>query len=195
MRFSGSPNWLSKQTAVLEALVEKEDIAPEELMPSLIGQLDSQPLAWTLALCGEAARAQALADDLARKFPLDTMQNCVWLPLIRATLELNRGSAAGPEKALQLLQSARQYEPQPPSGQTWMRGQAQLQAKNAALGGSGVSKNHRPSWLGRALAALAAGAPRSWRGRRVAKAMLRRAARLMKISSRFGKMRMLICRC
>src|SRR6266540_1323349 len=97
-----------KQAALVLALLEKESIAAEELFPSLSQQLDSQPLAWTLALCGKTARAQSLADGLARKFPLDTMQNSVWLPLIHATLGLRRGSAAGPDKAIQLLQPARQ---------------------------------------------------------------------------------------
>jgi eukaryotic-like serine/threonine-protein kinase len=121
------------QTAVVEALVEKETIGPVELMPSLIGQLDSQPLGWTLALCGESKRAQSLAADLVRKLPLDTMQNKVWIPLINATLELNHRSSAGQEKALQLLQPARQYEPATFFRPTWMRGQVHLQAKNGGL--------------------------------------------------------------
>lgn len=62
-------------------LIEKEHIAPEELLPSLIGQLDSQPLVCTLALCGEARRAQSLADELGRRFSEDTMHNSVWLPM------------------------------------------------------------------------------------------------------------------
>jgi len=129
-----------KQTAFVLALVEKEAIAPEELFPSLIGQLDSQPLAWTLALCGEAARAQSLADDLARKFPLDTMQNLVWLPLTRATLELRRLSAAGPDRAIQLLQPARQYEAATSFRPEWVRGEAQLRAKNGALAAAEFQK-------------------------------------------------------
>ena len=103
------------------------------MLPSLIQQLDSQPLAWTLALCGEARRAQALAEDLARKLPLNTMYNSVWLPLIRATLELKRGRASEPDKAVQLLQPARQYEAAISFRPTWVRGQAYLQAKNGAL--------------------------------------------------------------
>ena len=121
-----------KQTAEVLALLEKEGIGLEELQPSLIQQLDFAPMAWTLALCGEATRAQSLSDDLARKLPLDTMHNAVWLPLIRATLELKRGSAAGLGKALQMLTPARQYEAASFFRPIWMRGQAQLQAKNGA---------------------------------------------------------------
>ncbi|MCI0389930.1 MAG: protein kinase [Acidobacteria bacterium] len=129
-----------KQTALVLALLERERIAPEELLPSLIQQLDSQPLAWTLALCGEATRTQSLSDGFARTPLLDTMHNSVWLPLIRATLELKRGSAAGPEKAIQLLQPARQYEAATSFRPVWMRGQAQLQAKNGALAAAEFQK-------------------------------------------------------
>jgi tetratricopeptide (TPR) repeat protein len=114
-------------------LIEKEHIAPEELLPSLIGQLDSQPLVCTLALCGEARRAQSLADELGRRFSEDTMHNSVWLPMVNATLDLQRGSAAGTDKAIELLQPARQYEAALSFRPTWLRGQAYLQAKNGAL--------------------------------------------------------------
>jgi serine/threonine protein kinase/Flp pilus assembly protein TadD len=134
-----------KQTGLVMALLEKEDIALEELAPTIIQQLDSQPLAWTLALCGAAAKAQSLSDDLAQKFPLDTIYKSVWLPLIAATLELRRGSAAGPDKAIQLLQPARQYEAATFFRPVWMRGQAQLQAKNGALAAAEFQKiiDHR----------------------------------------------------
>ncbi len=129
-----------KQTARVLSLLEKKSIADEELEPSLIQQLDSQPLAWTLALCGEAALAQSLSDNLARKHPLDTMYNSVWLPLIHATMELTRGSAAGPDKAIQLLQPARQYEAAIFFKPVWIRGQALLQAKNGALAAAEFQK-------------------------------------------------------
>jgi serine/threonine protein kinase/tetratricopeptide (TPR) repeat protein len=134
-----------KQAAIVRDLIEKDRIAPEEMQHSLIQQLDSQPLAWTLALSGETRQAQALADDLARRFPLDTMHNSVWLPLIRATLESKRGSAAGPDNAIQLLQPARQYEAAAYFTPVWMRGQAYLQAKNAELAAAEFQKiiDHR----------------------------------------------------
>src|SRR4029434_2117023 len=92
-----------KQANLLVGQLEKESISFEELQSSLIGQLDSQPLAWTLALCGDASRAQTLHDEFVRKFHQDTIYNSVWLPLIRATLELKRGEATVPERAVQLL--------------------------------------------------------------------------------------------
>ncbi len=53
---------------------------------------------------------------------------------------MKRGSAAGPEKAIQLLQPARQYEAAASFRPTWMRGQAQLEAKNGALAAAEFQK-------------------------------------------------------
>jgi len=115
-------------------LLARESISSEELQASLIGQLDSQPLAWTLALSGDARRAQSLADDFSKKFPLDTIHNSVWLPIIRATMELKRGESA--ERAVQLLPPSKQYEPALSFRPTWVRGLAYLQSKNGAAAAS-----------------------------------------------------------
>ncbi|MCM3902482.1 MAG: protein kinase [Pyrinomonadaceae bacterium] len=158
-----------RRASLVLALVEKESIAPEELQPSLIQQLDSQPLVWTLALSGDATRARSLSDGLARRLSLDTMHSSVWLPLISATLELNRGSTEGTDKAIQLLQPARQYEAALSFRPTWVRGQAYLQAKNGALAAAEFQRiiDHRgwdvlsPLWplahLGLARAAILQG--------------------------------------
>ncbi len=122
-----------KQALLVVTLLEKDSIAPEELQPSLIQQLDSQPLAWTLALCGDPTRAQTLSEENTQKLSRDTMHNSVWLPLISATLELKRGSTARPDRAIEVLQPARQYEAALSFRPTWLRGQAYLQAKNGAL--------------------------------------------------------------
>jgi len=63
--------------------------------------------ALTLALAGDAARAQALADDLAKRFPEDTIVQFNYLSTIRAQLALSRNDSA---KAIQVLQSASPYE-------------------------------------------------------------------------------------
>ena len=126
-----------KQADVVLALLVKESINSEELQPSLIGQLDSQPLAWTLALSGDAKRAQTLADDFSKKFPLDTIHNSVWLPVIRATIELMRVETArdetGTDRAVELLPPSKQYEAALSFRPTWVRGLAYLRAKNGAL--------------------------------------------------------------
>jgi len=133
----GMTQLAEKQAALVLLRLEKEDIASEELQPSLIQQLDSPPLAWTLALCGETRRAQSLAEDNARSMPLNTMHNSVWLPLVRATAELKRNPAAGPDRgpdrAVQLLQAAQRYEPALSFRPAWVRGQVYLQAMNGTL--------------------------------------------------------------
>ena len=63
--------------------------------------------ALALAISGDAGRAQALADDLERRFPEDTIVRFSYLPVFRARLALNQGNAA---KAIELLQVAVPYE-------------------------------------------------------------------------------------
>ncbi len=59
--------------------------------------------ALALALSGESARAQMLADDLGRRFPEDTSVQFSYLPTLRARLALNQGN---PAKAIELLSVA-----------------------------------------------------------------------------------------
>jgi len=59
------------------------------------------------ALAGDAAHAQSLADDLAKRFPQDTVVQSVWLPTIRAQIETGRKNAA---RSIELLQAAASYE-------------------------------------------------------------------------------------
>jgi len=167
-----------KQADEVFRLLTKETINAEELQPSLIGQLDSQPLAWTLALSGDARRAQSLADDFTRKFPLDTIHNSVWLPIIRATVELKRDetgrTAAEKDRAVELLPPSKQYEAALCFRPTWIRGLAYLQSQNGALASAEFQRivDHRgwdllsPLWpmahLGLARAAVLQGdAPRA----------------------------------
>jgi eukaryotic-like serine/threonine-protein kinase len=63
--------------------------------------------ALALAMVGDAARAQALADDLAKRFPEDTLVQFNYLPTLRAQLALSRNNAS---KAIQALQAAAPYE-------------------------------------------------------------------------------------
>jgi DNA-binding winged helix-turn-helix (wHTH) protein len=63
--------------------------------------------ALSLALSGDAGRAQELADDLEGRFPADTGVRFSDLPVVRARIALNRGD---PGKAIELLQIAVPYE-------------------------------------------------------------------------------------
>jgi eukaryotic-like serine/threonine-protein kinase len=119
-----------KQAGGLLKVLAQDHISPEELQPSLIQQLDAQPLAWTMALCGDQREAQTLEEDFTKKFPLDTIHNSVWMPVIRATLELKSG--ANQNRADSLL-PARQYEAALSFRPTWVRGLAYLHEKNGAL--------------------------------------------------------------
>ena len=129
-----------KEASAVLALLDKEGIGLEELQPSLIQQLDSSPLAWTLALCGEVKRAQILSDSIARKFPIDTMLHQVWLPLVRSTGELRQGSPADTDKAIQLLQPSRQYEAATFFKPVWTRGQLHIKGGNGSLAAAEFQK-------------------------------------------------------
>jgi tetratricopeptide (TPR) repeat protein len=59
------------------------------------------------ARAGDSAQAQKLADNLAKEFPSDTVANNYWLPVIRASISINRRE---PVKAIGLLQPSTAYE-------------------------------------------------------------------------------------
>lgn len=87
--------------------------------------LPTAALAWS----GDAPRAQALVDELRKRFPDDTLLKAVWLPVVRAAIETGRGA---PVKAIEALESARPYE-LGLAFDFWAiyeRGQAQLRAKS-----------------------------------------------------------------
>jgi len=63
--------------------------------------------ATAFAHAGDVTNATALADELSRRFPLHTYINSVWVPSIRAQIEIDRGN---PAKAIELLRAASPYE-------------------------------------------------------------------------------------
>jgi len=63
--------------------------------------------ALALGLTGDTVRAQALADDLAKRFPEDTVAQFNYLPTLRAQLALNRHDS---NKAIEVLQAATPYQ-------------------------------------------------------------------------------------
>jgi len=58
--------------------------------------------ALAFALAGDAARADSLARDLGKRFPLDTQMQSLWLPAIQAQLALNHNNPALALKTLQV---------------------------------------------------------------------------------------------
>ena len=61
----------------------------------------------SLALCGESGQVRPLADELAKDSPKNTLLHQLWLPTVRAALELRRGNAA---QAIEELQPALRNE-------------------------------------------------------------------------------------
>jgi eukaryotic-like serine/threonine-protein kinase len=59
--------------------------------------------ALALAMVGDTARAESLSQDLAKRFPLDTQMQALWLPAIQAQLALEKKN---PAAALSVPQAA-----------------------------------------------------------------------------------------
>lgn len=87
------------------------------------GRLPLARAALAQALCGAASQAQALASELTRRFPEDTLCQEIWLPLIRAAVELQRGNAA---QAVEQLKNITRYEAVAEFWPQHLRGQAYL---------------------------------------------------------------------
>jgi len=76
-----------------------------KLAPASAGVESEAALAF--AMTRDTARAESLARDLEKRFPLDTQVQSLWLPTIHAQLALNRAS---PDTAIHALQSASPIE-------------------------------------------------------------------------------------
>jgi hypothetical protein len=63
--------------------------------------------ALAFAMAGDAARAEPLAKDLGKRFPVDTQMQSLWLPAIQAQLALGQKN---PTAALTALQAASAIE-------------------------------------------------------------------------------------
>jgi eukaryotic-like serine/threonine-protein kinase len=89
--------------------------------------------ALALARVGEASRAKALAEELEKNYPTNTLLKLYWLPTINAAIELRRRNAS---QALVNLEAAAPYELGNAEGfinylyPAYVRGQAYLLAHN-----------------------------------------------------------------
>jgi tetratricopeptide (TPR) repeat protein len=97
--------------AIREALFGNAGVARQNAAAAVAlapGSHDAEALAaLAYALSGDAAHTQSLADDLAKRFPQDTVVQSVWLPTIRAQIETGREN---PARSIELLQAAAPYE-------------------------------------------------------------------------------------
>jgi tetratricopeptide (TPR) repeat protein len=103
-----------EEGAVWQAIGAQRDAAygnPAEARQSATEALKLAPqsqaveveAALAFALAGDTARAESLAQDLGKRFPLDTQMQSLWLPAIQAQLALDKKN---PASALTVLQAA-----------------------------------------------------------------------------------------
>ncbi|HXW92834.1 MAG TPA: protein kinase [Terriglobales bacterium] len=123
--------------AVLEATLGNYSQAREQARAALKisqGRLVEYSAAYAFARAGESPQARSLADDLAKRFPMSTFYNKVYIPVILAIVETRQGT---PARAIELLRASSPYE----LGEdfvlapAYVRGEAYLQmrdGKNAA---------------------------------------------------------------
>ena len=91
--------------ALIEALVGNKVKAREQANLALGDSKDRDVqygAGLSLAFTRDNTRAQSLADDLARRFPRDTLVQFTYLPVLRAQLALNRKSARHAIDALEV---------------------------------------------------------------------------------------------
>jgi len=90
-------------------------------------------VALAYALAGETGKAQGLIEELEQKHPKDTLVNQVWLPEIKAAIQLRKNNA---EAALELLETTKRYESAAAFSSQSLRGMVCLklgQGSNAAV--------------------------------------------------------------
>jgi tetratricopeptide (TPR) repeat protein len=78
-----------------------------KLAPESQGVAVEAALAFAMAL--ENGRAQSLAEELDKRYPLDTQMQSLWLPAIRAQVALNGKNPAQALRALQTIESPMEY--------------------------------------------------------------------------------------
>ncbi len=93
----------AQREAAIGIPVEARRAAAEALKLAPASQGAEAEAALAFALAGDAAQAETLARDLAKRFPLDTQMQSLWLPAIQAQLALNHKD---PALALKVLQVA-----------------------------------------------------------------------------------------
>src|SRR5580692_4566537 len=97
--------------AIREALFGNAEAARQNAAAAValaLGSHDAEAqAALAYALAGDVAHAQSLADDLAKRFPQDTVVQSLWLPTIHAQIKTSRKN---PARSIELLQAAAPYE-------------------------------------------------------------------------------------
>ena len=137
--------------ALREAELEDPKLARKNSAAALAiasGKYVKIVVALALARAGQAADAEGMADKLGKGYPTDTVLNSYSLPVIRASVELDRRSAG---KALEHLGTAARYEmgsPGPLGGTlypAYVRGEAYLHSRQGSQAAAEFQKlvDHR----------------------------------------------------
>jgi tetratricopeptide (TPR) repeat protein len=98
--------WLENSALRLAAfgnLTDAKQAVTEGLKLAPTGPAAAPEAAFAYAMAGDRTRAESLAQDLNKRYPLETQMHTLWLPAIEAQLALNRKDATS---ALDSLQSA-----------------------------------------------------------------------------------------
>jgi eukaryotic-like serine/threonine-protein kinase len=93
--------------AALDNPAEARQSAAEALKLAPTSQGVEVEAALAFAMAGDRGRAESLAQDLGKRFPLDTQMQSLWLPAIQAQLALDKKN---PASALTALQGASPIE-------------------------------------------------------------------------------------
>ena len=108
--------------------------------------------AFALAVAGDSSRAEAVANDLEKRFPEDTSVRFSYVPVLRARIALNHGE---PARAIEQLQIVGPYESGSPRSAlngffgamypVYVRGEAYLAAHQGAAAAAEFQKIRQPS--------------------------------------------------
>jgi eukaryotic-like serine/threonine-protein kinase len=153
-------------SALREAWFGNEDEARRRATLALKGSPPRDVLylaGLSFAYSGESARAQALAEELAKKYPEDTIVQFNFLPTLRAKIAIDKGNSSD---AIELLKPAEPYElglsTQSPFNWTvmypvYVRGEAFLAAHQGAEAAAEFQKilDHQDLVLNQPIAPLA----------------------------------------
>jgi len=97
----------AQREAAYGGAAEGRRLAAEALKLTATSQGAGVEAALAFAMAGDTARAESLAQDLRKRYPLDTQVQSLWLPVIQAQLALERKN---PNSALTTLQVASPIE-------------------------------------------------------------------------------------
>ncbi len=130
-KFIESAAGITARSAIAEARLGNAPQARDRALEALALDRSRATLAFAgvaLSLAGDVTHATAVADELNKRFPTDTFVHSLWVPTIRAQIEISRGN---PGKAIELLQAAVPYEFgwEARVAPNYIRGQAYLKEK------------------------------------------------------------------